>query len=217
MKARVLTIAAMVAGGCAIAAGGAAAAPTASSSPTVTGTAAVGQTLTCQNGTWSSGAGSYTYEWELADGAVVIGSKQTIKLGARTMGLAVDCVVTAKDSSGTSAKATSAPVTVAGLAPKITITKESSSNRTLVITGKITPRAAAAGGSGSLVLYRESASGPQQLTFNEADTYPSAKGTFTLTVTGEPTGRHSYVLQYVPGVAGYATQVTISRKFRIRK
>jgi hypothetical protein len=215
---RLMTIAAALTTGCAVPAALAAtagAAPTASTPPTITGTAAVGQKLTCNNGTWSAGAGSFTYQWQLADTGSVIGSQPTLTLGSRATGLAVVCVVSATDSTGAIATATSAPAAVIGVAPKLTITKESSSDGGLTLTGKITPAGAARSGLGSLILYRQSASGPQQLTFDEIDTTPATNGTFTLTITGEPTGRHTYILQYVPGAAGYVTQVTITRKFRI--
>ena len=216
---RLLTIAAAAAGCAAPAlfAASASAAPTASTPPTISGTAAVGGKLTCNNGTWSAGAGSYTYQWEIADTGSVIGTKPAITLGARVSGLAVDCVVSAKDSSGATGTATSASEPVAGIAPKLTITKEVSMGGGLTLTGKITPAGAARGGLGSLILYRQSASGPQQLTFDEADTTPATNGSFTLALTGEPTGRHTYILQYVPGAAGYVTQVTVTRKYRIRK
>ena len=176
--------------------------PTASTPPTISGTAAVGGKLTCNNGTWSAGAGSYAYQWEIADTGSVIGTKPAITLGARVSGLAVDCVVSATASRG---------------APGPARSKEVSADGGLTLTGKITPAGAAKGGLGSLSLYRQSASGPQQLTFDEADTTPATNGSFTLAVTGEPTGRHTYVLQYVPGAAGYVTQVTVTRKYRIRK
>jgi hypothetical protein len=215
MKCRLISIA-VVAAGCAAAAPPALAASlTATTPPAISGTAAVGQTLTCNNGTWPTGAGGFTYEWQIADTSAPIGTKSTLKLGDKTAGLAVDCVVSATSGSS-SGTATSPAVSVAATSPTIKITKETASKGTLTISGKITPAAAAKGGVGSLILYRMSSSGPQQLTFDETDTVPASNGTFTLVVTGEPAGRHTYALQYVPGLPGFVSQVTITRKFRIR-
>lgn len=190
--------------------------PTATTPPAVTGSAAYGNTLTCRDGTWSAGAGSFTYQWELADGNVVIGTRPTLKVRAIWVKLGIDCVVSAKDSTGATATATSPPVSVAAATPKLRITRTGvSSTRTVRISGTITPTASLNGSAGSLILYRQTSSGLEQLSFNGRQTHPPRNGKFTITAAGEPAGRNTYVLEYVPSSIGYVPQVTATRKLRV--
>jgi hypothetical protein len=220
---RTVTWKAMLAAGAAIAglavgAAEASAAPTASTPPTISGHAVYDSTLTCTNGTWSAGAGSFTYEWELADGDVVIGHGPTLRVRAIWSSLAIVCSVTGSDTTGT-ATATSAPVTAQPATPTITVTtarEVSTADRKVLIAGRITPAASLQGGSGSLILYRLTSSGLRQLSFNGPQTHPRSNGSFSILSTGEPTGTNTYVLQYVPSAAGYTTQTVVSRRIRVK-
>ena len=212
----------MLAAGSAIAVFAAAAAeasatPTASTPPTISGHSTYGSTLTCTNGTWSAGAGSFTYQWELADGDVPIGRGTTLRVRAIWESLGIVCAVTGKDTTG-SATATSAPVTARAATPTITVTESrevSSATRKVLIAGRISPAASLQGGVGSLILYRLTSAGLQQLSFNGPQTHPRSNGSFSILSTGEPTGTNTYVLQYVPSALGYATQSVVSRRIRV--
>ena len=195
-----------------------AAGPTAATPPRISGSGTYGSTLTCNNGTWSAGAGSFTYSWELADGGVQIGSGSTLHVRAVWVGLGIVCTVTAKDSTGT-ASATSPPITAAAAVPKIVISRaRQTAAHKITIRGHITPARSLNGGAGSLILYRVTTAGLQQLSFNGPQTRPNKKsGDFTLVASSEPVGRHTYIVQYVPSAIGYAPQVTTSRKIRVRK
>ncbi len=191
--------------------------PTASTPPTITGQSTYGSTLTCTNGTWSAGAGSFTYEWELADGDIPIGSGSTLRVRAIWSSLGIVCAVTGKDTTG-SATATSAPVTARPAAPKITITRArevSTATRKVLLAGRISPTASLQGANGSLILYRVTSSGLQQLSFNGPQTRPKSNGSFEIVSTGEPTGTNTYVLQYVPSAIGFTTQTVVSRRIRV--
>jgi hypothetical protein len=191
--------------------------PTASTPPTISGQATYGSTLTCTNGTWSAGAGSFTYRWELADGDVPIGQGATLKVRAIWASLGIVCAVTGKDTTG-SATATSAPVTARAATAKITVTRArevSTATRTILIAGRISPAASLQGRAGSLILYRLTSSGLRQLSFNGPQTHPRSNGTFSIVSTGEPTGTNTYVLQYVPSALGYTTQSVVSRRIRV--
>jgi hypothetical protein len=180
------------------------AAPTAATPPTISGSAVYGAKLTCNNGTWSAGAGSFTYAWELADGNLVVASGQTVTVKASWVGLGIQCAVTAKDTTGTASAASSA-VTARASTPKISLreARQTSAGK-VTFKGKISPIASLRGGSGSLILYRKTTAGPQQLSFNGGQTRPNLKtGAFTLVATGEPRGKHSYIIQYVPSALGY--------------
>jgi hypothetical protein len=202
----------------AVGAAAASAAPTASTPPTISGHAVYNSTLTCTNGTWSAGAGSFTYEWELADGDVVIGHGPTLRVRAVWASLGIVCAVTGSDTTGT-ATATSAPVTPQPATPTITVTtarEVSTATRKILIAGRIAPTASLQGGSGSLILYRLTSAGLQQLSFNGPQTRPKSNGSFSIVSTGEPTGSNTYVLQYVPSALGYTTQTVVSRRIRVR-
>jgi hypothetical protein len=76
-------------------------APNNTSSPTASGTPAVGQTLSCSNGSWSGISPiSYTYKW-LRDGSTIegaTGSSYTVQSADQGHGVA--CEVTATNSKG---------------------------------------------------------------------------------------------------------------------
>ena len=93
--------------------GGGGSGPTNSDPPTITGTAAVGQVLTCNPGTWSGTGITYAYAWK-RDGAAIDGAgAQTYTVVAADNGKALTCAVTATNASG-SRTVTSAAVTVGG-------------------------------------------------------------------------------------------------------
>ncbi|HLI61103.1 MAG TPA: hypothetical protein VKV21_15680 [Solirubrobacteraceae bacterium] len=211
-----LTSAAVI-GACGVCAAQAAAAPTAATLPSISGSSAYGSTLTCNNGTWSAGAGSFTYAWQLSDGGVQIGTAQTLRVRAIWVGLGIQCTVTATDTSG-SATVASASVTATPQRPSIRITaaRQIASGK-IVIQGTISPLASLKGGAASLILYRQTKAGPQQLSFNGSQTRPNQRtGRFRMTATGEPTGRNKYILQYVPSASGYSPQITVRRTITVR-
>jgi hypothetical protein len=204
-------------GACGAFAAQASAAPTPATLPTITGASSYGSTLTCNNGTWSAGAGAFTFAWQLADGNVQIATGPTLKVRAVWVGLGIQCAVTATDTTGTAA-ATSAAVTATALAPTINVSEARQvGTGKIAIKGTISPVASLRGGAGSLILYRITKAGPQQISFNGGQTRPNPKtGAFTMTATGEPTGKNKYALQYVPSAVGYTSQVTVQRTITVR-
>lgn len=93
--------------------------PANASPPTVTGTAAVGQVLTCNPGSWygtggpTSGAIGYTYAWKRGPAPISGATGATYTVVSADSGQALTCVVRATDTKG-STTATSAAVTVTG-------------------------------------------------------------------------------------------------------
>jgi hypothetical protein len=74
--------------------------PVNTAAPAVTGTATVGSTLTCTNGTWSYVPTTYTYQW-LRGGAQIAGATfSTYVLVAADSGRSVLCQVTATNTAG---------------------------------------------------------------------------------------------------------------------
>ena len=81
--------------------------------PAITGTAVPGGTLTCSDGSWTDATLPFSRRW-LADGTAIAGqTAATYLVATADLGKAVTCEVTARNGTGPSAPATSAPVTVA--------------------------------------------------------------------------------------------------------
>jgi len=94
-------------------------APNNTASPSITGTAKVGEELTAQNGTWTGGVKSFSYQWQRCDssgGSCSAVPDATAKAyGVRTAdsGNTIRVVVTATNAAGSS-NATSGPTSVVG-------------------------------------------------------------------------------------------------------
>lgn len=86
--------------------------PSNDASPSVTGTARVGETVTCATGLWSNGVDEYTYSW-LREGTAIDGATgATYALTAADGDRRVACEVTARNAAGASTPARSGAVTV---------------------------------------------------------------------------------------------------------
>jgi hypothetical protein len=92
--------------------------PVNTASPSVSGTAQSGQTLTSTSGSWSESPSSFAYQWQRcnASGAscspVSGATAQTYTLGSPDVGSTVRVAVTAANSAGSSAPASSAQTTI---------------------------------------------------------------------------------------------------------
>jgi hypothetical protein len=74
--------------------------PVNTAAPTLTGTPAVGKTLTCSTGSWSGNPSGYAYTW-LRDGVAIAGqSASTYVVQAADQGHKLSCQVTASNSGG---------------------------------------------------------------------------------------------------------------------
>lgn len=89
--------------------GGPVAQPPTSGAPSISGSAVVGQTLTCDPGTWTGSPTSYSYSWRRDENQIATGTTYTL-VGADT-GRAITCAVTATNGGGTSTPAVSNAVT----------------------------------------------------------------------------------------------------------
>lgn len=75
--------------------------------PAITGTATVGQTLTCSSGTWTKSP-TFAYQWLRSGVAIAGATASTRVLAGADEGATMSCTVTATNS-GVSTSATSAP------------------------------------------------------------------------------------------------------------
>jgi hypothetical protein len=80
--------------------------------PTVTGTAAVGETLSCSNGTWSAAPTTFAFQWNRNGTAIGGATNQTYVVSTTDRGDSLTCTVTASNGFGQGAPATSAAVSV---------------------------------------------------------------------------------------------------------
>ncbi|WP_445442556.1 S8 family serine peptidase [Clavibacter sp. km1a] len=125
---------------------GAAPAPEATAAPVITGTPAVGQTLTASTGEWDAEGLTFSYAW-YADGKPLAGqTRATLRVSPSVAGKEVTVVVTATRADGATGTATSAGVRVkqastitVGLTPSVV-----TSTQKAVVTVKVDSPAAAA-------------------------------------------------------------------------
>ena len=85
--------------------------PTNDVKPSITGTAAVGQVLTCNPGTWSVASPTFEYQWNRAGAEISDATARFYTVVSADSGTALTCTVTATASGGHGV-ATSGPVTV---------------------------------------------------------------------------------------------------------
>jgi len=109
--------------------------------PTISGTKAIGETLTAIAGTWTAGA-TLAYAWTRSGSASTIGTDARYTLAAADVGKTLSVTVTATRSGFTTlSKPSVATATILGFAftnapvPTITGTKKSGSTLTAVTTG----------------------------------------------------------------------------------
>ena len=79
--------------------------------PAVSGSAAVGATLTCATGRWSGSPTSYEYQWNRGNAPVLNATAATVTATAADRGQALSCTVTAINSGG-AIQADSARITI---------------------------------------------------------------------------------------------------------
>jgi hypothetical protein len=206
MRRTTLTALAAAATLSAIAAAVAIAAPVASKAPTISGKPNFGQTLTCNTGTWSADAVSFSYAWAISGGSN-IASGQTLKVPASAVGYNVVCIVTAKDAQGKPTPASSTQVLIGAGIATVKITKASAKNGVVTISGFVGPAAArkkGPNGSSTVVLDRELSSviNVQQIS-NGPKIVRSKNGSFTIS-GHDVTGTHTYIVNFDPSIgSGY--------------
>jgi hypothetical protein len=114
--------------------------------PTIVGTPAIGQTLTCDPGTWV-GSPLFAYSWLRA--GVGVGANQTYLVQAADVGQPLVCVVVASAGPAGSGQASSAPVTPTGAVPAgacagpvgVSIDDGAATATTVAVTLRIRPTA----------------------------------------------------------------------------
>ncbi|MEA2467907.1 MAG: hypothetical protein QOJ57_2033, partial [Thermoleophilaceae bacterium] len=160
MRARV-SIASVAVTAALVAAPLAGGAPTPSAPPSISGFPGYQSKLTCNPGTWSADAQSFTYEWlyDGSDSAFAI--TQTYRPDASKVGYNIVCRVTATDAAGDVAVAGSAPVRIGPGRTTIKLKARKVQHRKVTLSGRVGPRAAVKGAG--IVAYRVESDGLHQL------------------------------------------------------
>lgn len=193
------------------------AAPVASKPPTISGKPNLGQTLTCNKGTWSPDAVSFTYAWAISGGST-FATGQTLKVPNTTIDYDVFCIVTAKDAQGNATPASSAQVQIGEGIPTVKITKASVKNGLVTISGIVGPAAArkkGPDGASTVVLDRELTSKNDLQQISEPKIVRSKDGSFTIS-GHDVKGKHTYVVEYDPSEGSGYTQGSATRKLTVR-
>lgn len=181
-------------------------APVAGKLPTVSGRPNLGQTLTCNKGTWSPDAVSFSYTWAISGGST-IGSQQTLKVPASAIGFDVACIVTARDAQGQTTPASSAQVLIGPGISTVKITTAAVKKSIVTISGFVGPAVArnkGPNGWSTVVLDRELTSKIDVEQIAGPKIVRTKNGAFT--ISGHDTkGKHTYVINYDPSQgSGYA-------------
>jgi hypothetical protein len=181
------------------------AAPVASKPPTISGKPDYAQTLTCNKGSWSADAASFSYAWAISGGST-IATGQTLKVPASAIGYDVVCIVTARDAQGQSTPASSPQVLIGPGISTVKITKARVTKGVVTISGFVGPAGARKRGPDgySTVVLDRLISGQQYLQLASPKVVRTKNGAFTL--SGKDTkGRHLYVVNYDPsGGSGFS-------------
>ncbi len=82
--------------------------------PVISGTPGVGDTLSCSTGVWTNAPSRFSYQWNRHGPAIPGATSPSYTVAAADQGSSLTCAVVASNAFGSSAPATSAPVSVPG-------------------------------------------------------------------------------------------------------
>ena len=176
----------------------ASAAPVAAKAPTITGRPAYQQTLTCNKGTWSADAVSFSYAWAISGGST-IATGPTLKVPASAIDYDVVCIVTARDAQGQTTPASSAQVLIAPGISTVRITRAAATNGVVTISGFVGPATARTRGPDgwSMVVLDRIISAQEVQQLSNPKIVRSRNGAFTLSAH-DVRGKHTYVIDSSP-------------------
>lgn len=218
MRRTALTTLAVAAGLSAIAAAVAIAAPVAGKAPTISGKPNFAQKLTCNKGTWSADAVSFSYAWAISGGST-FATGQTLKVPASAVGFDVVCIVTAMDAQGNATPASSSQVLIGQGIATVRITTAVANHGAVTISGFVGPRAAlkkGPNGSATVVLDRELTSkiDVQQIS-NGPKIVRATNGAFTIS-GHDVKGMHTYIVNFDPSIGSGYAPARATRKLTVR-
>lgn len=178
-------------------AAGGAIAPVNTVAPAVTGTATVGQTLSCSTGTWTgTPTPSYTYQWQYGAGNTNISgaTSSTYVIASAYVGQTIRCLVTATNSAGAASAPSNSTSAVSATVPTApTIGTVSYNTTTSLIVGYSAPSS----DGGATITSYTAVSTPGGLTGSV-----SQSGSGTITVNGLTKGTSYTFVVYATNSVG---------------
>jgi hypothetical protein len=81
--------------------------PVSTAAPQISGTAGIGQSLSCSDGSWSGNPTSYSYQWKRNRSPIPGATNQTYTVQTADQGNTLTCTVTASNAAGASSPSTS--------------------------------------------------------------------------------------------------------------
>ena len=191
------------------------AAPVPGRAPTISGKPNFEQPLTCNKGTWSADAVSFSYAWAISGGSTIAGG-QILKVPASAIDYDLVCIVTAADAQGATTAASSSEVLIGAGISAVKITKATVTDGLVTISGFVGPadaRKRGPEGWSSVVLDRL-ISGQQYEQLAGPKIVRSRGGAFAISGHDTP-GRHTYVINYEPAIGSGFAPGRAARKLTI--
>jgi hypothetical protein len=193
-------------------------APTPVKPPSISGRAAFGSVLTCNRGSWSPDAVSYSYAWTYGGGGPVFGTRAQWRADAARLDYAVVCQVTARDAHGVSTVAISPQVVIQQGISNVSHLRISGSHATVTVSGVAGPSGALAAskyGKPYIVLDRR-LNKTTLLQLTNPKVLTKRNGHFTISAKDSP-GRHTYVLLFVPATSSEYAETSVSTGFTLHR
>jgi hypothetical protein len=205
-----------VAAGSAVMVAVAIAAPVPSKPPTISGKPNYQQTLTCNRGTWSPDAVSFSYAWAISGGST-IATGQTLKVPATTIDYYVVCIVTARDAQGNTTPASSSQVLIAPGISMVKITKASAKKGVVTISGFAGPADARKRGPDgwSIVVLDRVITAHEVQQIAGPKSVRTKNGSFTLS-GHDVKGKHTYIINFGAAAGSGFDPGKATRKLTVR-
>lgn len=108
-----MAVGSMVIAATALAGGASPPPPVNATAPIITGTAQVGQSLTCSDGTWTNNPTSFAYQWKRGGLTILGATASGYLVTTDDIGAQITCTVTATNGGGASAATSTAVVPIA--------------------------------------------------------------------------------------------------------
>lgn len=193
-------------------------APVPGKAPSISGQPNFNSTLTCNTGSWSADAVSFSYQWTYSGAGPVIATTQKLRVPKTVIDYNILCVVTAHDAQGQMTSANSPGVVIGPGVATLKITSAKVKKGLVTISGVAGPSLAlkrtASVGAPDVVLDRVltkhellQLAGPKIVT--------SRQGKFTISAH-DSRGHHTYVVLFDPVASTSFAATTTTRKLTVK-
>jgi hypothetical protein len=192
-------------------------APVPGTAPSISGKPNFDSRVTCNPGTWSGGAVSFSYVWTYNGGGPTIATTQKLHAPRTVTDFNILCVVTATDAQGQTASASSPGVVIGAGISTLKITSAKVKQTLVTVSGVGGPGPALERGpaGGPYVVLDRVLSKNHFLQLAGPQIVTSRKGKFTISAH-DSRGRHTYLLLFVPPASTGFAETSADRKLNVR-